>query len=84
MLASVDENSYSPVNMFEESIVMVDHPIVWGRCIGNGRAFYSALGHTPQSYVGPDLVKMLTGAIAWAVGLDGSRCVAGQEMARAP
>jgi type 1 glutamine amidotransferase len=84
VLASVDEDSYEPVNMFEESIVMGDHPIVWERCVGNGRAFYSALGHTPQSYVETDFVKMLTGAIAWAAGLDGMRCVAGQEKARAP
>jgi type 1 glutamine amidotransferase len=85
VLASLDEHSYQPAtNMFDEPIAMGDHPIIWERCVGNGRAFYTALGHSPQSYVEPDHVKMLTGAIAWAAGLEGSRCVAGQEVPRAP
>jgi type 1 glutamine amidotransferase len=45
-----------------------DHPIVWKRYVGRGRAFYSALGHTASSYQEPPHLKMLEGAIAWAAG----------------
>lgn len=45
-----------------------DHPIIWHRCVGKGRAFYSALGHTIESYSEPAHLNMIEGAIDWTLG----------------
>jgi type 1 glutamine amidotransferase len=69
VLATVDETTYSP-RMAAKNIRMgSDHPVVWKRKVGKGRAFYSALGHTADSYSDPNYVALLKGAIAWAAGL---------------
>jgi type 1 glutamine amidotransferase len=70
VLASLDESSYTPREIVRD-IAMGDHPIVWSHCPGQGRAFYSALGHTAASYARPEHAQMLEGAIAWAAGLAG-------------
>jgi type 1 glutamine amidotransferase len=44
------------------------NPLVWCHEFGGGRVFYSALGHTPESYSEPYMVNLLTGALAYAVG----------------
>jgi hypothetical protein len=58
---------------------MGDHPIAWSRCIGNGRSFYTAIGHRPESYVEPNSLKLLEQGIAWAAGLGETRCLGGVE-----
>lgn len=74
VLATLDPSSYSP-RMFGRDISMGDdHPIVWKQCIEDGRAFYSAMGHTAESYEEPGHVIMLERAIAWAAGLEGTHC----------
>jgi len=86
ILVSVDEASYSP----REKIPMLvdkdlrmgkDHPMVWTHCVGNGRAFYSALGHRAESYTEPKHLDMIAGAMSWAAGLEGPVCAAGNEVA---
>ena len=80
MLVSIDETSYRPVEglipfMKPKDISMgKDHPLVWWHCVGQGRALYSALGHTPESYSEPQHLQLIQGAIAWAAGLDGPTC----------
>jgi type 1 glutamine amidotransferase len=49
-----------------------DHPMVWTHCVGKGPVFYSAVGHTPESYSEPNHLLLLENAIAWAMGLSGS------------
>jgi type 1 glutamine amidotransferase len=44
------------------------NPLVWCHNFGGGRVFYSALGHTPESYREPYMVNLLTGALAYAAG----------------
>lgn len=79
VLATLDENSYSP-EFFGKSIRMgSDHPIIWKHCIANGRVFYSALGHTAATYREPQYRSILEHAIAWASAQEGSRCVEGTE-----
>lgn len=74
VLATIDERTYRP-RMFLLDISMgADHPIVWKRCVGRGRAFYSAMGHTAASYEEPLFAEMLDGAIGWAAGLAGEPC----------
>ncbi len=87
VLATLDEHTYSPVMalpvvMKPRDIRMGDHPIIWAHCVKNGRAFYSALGHSASTYSEQEHLKMLEGAIAWAAGLEGFTCVDGSETAR--
>jgi type 1 glutamine amidotransferase len=74
VLATLDEGTYRPKLFWMDISMGADHPIVWKHCVGRGRAFYSAMGHTASSYQEPLYVKMLDGAIAWASGLTGDGC----------
>jgi type 1 glutamine amidotransferase len=63
ILARLDESTYeqSPEQR------MGDHPIIWTRCIGRGRVFFSALGHKAETYSEPLHLQMIGGALSWAV-----------------
>jgi len=84
VLATLDEATYSPVGMNGMDLRMGDHPIAWTRCIGNGRSFYTAIGHRPESYVEPHSLQLLEQGIAWAAGKGSSRCVDGKEQPAQP
>lgn len=72
ILATLDEGSYDPT---PERIRMGSpHPIIWTRCIGSGRVFYSALGHKAQTYSEPLHQQMIGGAIRWASRREGTGC----------
>lgn len=62
VLLTVDEASYQGGGMG------ADHPIAWCRSYGRGRSFYTALGHTAESYVEPEFRAHLAGGIRWAAG----------------
>lgn len=70
ILATVDEATYDPPLEGEqaEKLTMGDHPIIWHRCVGEGRSFYSGLGHTVESFADAEHRMMLGNAIAWALG----------------
>lgn len=80
ILITIDEASYKPVSRLlpfttpKDISMGKDHPLVWWHCIGKGRALYSALGHTAESYAEPKHQQMIQGAIAWAAGLEGPDC----------
>jgi type 1 glutamine amidotransferase len=42
-----------------------DHPITWCKTIGDGRSFYTGLGHTEESFSDPNVIKLLLGAIRY-------------------
>ncbi len=42
-----------------------DHPSSWVKPVAKGRMFYTAGGHTKQSYSEPDFRQHLAGALAW-------------------
>lgn len=46
-----------------------DHPIVWYNYIGTGKAVYSSMGHTAESFSQKDHLKILENAIQWTGGL---------------
>jgi type 1 glutamine amidotransferase len=46
-----------------------DFAVAWAKMYGKGRVFYSTLGHTPESFVDPDVRTMYFEAIKWALGL---------------
>ncbi|MFG2049795.1 ThuA domain-containing protein [Micromonospora sp. NPDC048935] len=68
VLASLDESSYSGGNMSG------DHPITWCKAVGNGRAWYTGLGHTEASYTDPNFTRMLLGGLQVASGAVSADC----------
>ncbi len=78
VLATLDETTYSPVGMFDQDLRMGDdHPIIWWHCQQQGRVLYSAMGHQAEAFAEPLHLQMLTGALRWAIGLEGNECNAG-------
>ncbi|MFE9439953.1 ThuA domain-containing protein [Streptomyces sp. NPDC006602] len=63
VLACADETSYDGGRMGS------DHPLVWCREQGEGRVFYTALGHASEAYEDPDFRAHLLGGINWAARL---------------
>jgi len=84
VIATLNEGSYSPKGMGGQDLRMGDHPIAWAKCIGDGRSFYTAIGHRPESYSEPHVVKLLEQAITWAAGTGETRCRAGALIDRGP
>lgn len=68
VLATLDEASYRPA---AEQRMGASHPIIWTRCVGRGRALFSALGHRAETYAEPLHRRLIGNAIGWAAG---SRC----------
>ena len=68
VLAAVDETTYGGGSMG------ADHPIAWCQELGAARAFYTAGGHTRESYSEPLFVAHLAGGIRWAAGLEPGYC----------
>ncbi len=70
ILVGIDERSYAPGSFFGTELAMGDdHPVIWKHCVGSGRVFYSAQGHTAASYAEPAYRQVLQRAIAWAGGM---------------
>ncbi|ANU07320.1 ThuA domain-containing protein [Paraurantiacibacter namhicola] len=70
VLATLDETTYVP-GTWKDGVSLVmgeDHPIAWARCLAQGRSFYSALGHTEESYAEPAMRQHIEGGISWAMG----------------
>ena len=63
VLLSLDESSYTPGT----STMAGDHPIAWCHEYDGGRAFYTALGHTIESYSDPLFMGQLEGGIEWVL-----------------
>ncbi|MEM6800587.1 MAG: ThuA domain-containing protein [Bacteroidota bacterium] len=62
VLLSVDETSYEGGENGE------NHPMSWYHDYDGGRAFYTALGHTKDSYTEESFLKHLLGGIKYAIG----------------
>ncbi len=62
VLMKIDEKSYEGGGMDN------NHPICWYHEIDGGRAFYTASGHTKESYSEPDFRKHLLGGMKYAIG----------------
>jgi cytochrome c len=65
VLAVLDESSYSGGTMG------ADHPIAWCQQIDRGRSWYTAMGHTAESYAEPLFRLHLLGGIESAAGVAG-------------
>jgi type 1 glutamine amidotransferase len=62
VLATLDESTYAGGTMG------ADHPIIWCHPVGDGRSFYTGLGHRTELYADPDFRRVLLGAIRYAAG----------------
>ena len=65
VLLSLDETSYEV-----GASAMGDHPIAWYHGKDGGRAFYTALGHTDESWSEAAFMDHVWGGIEWAGGRD--------------
>ena len=63
VLIRIDETTYAGGTMG------ASHPIAWYHEYEGGRAWYTALGHTTESYKEPAFLGHLLGGILWAAGL---------------
>lgn len=57
------------VDMTKQGVKYQEIPISWVREYGKGRMFYSGLGHPPEVWRNPDVRKMWTEAVKWALKL---------------
>lgn len=62
VLISIDEKSYEGGENGD------NHPMTWYHDYDGGRAFYTELGHTEESYTDPNYLKHLLGGIQYAIG----------------
>lgn len=62
VLMTIDEKTYKGGTMG------TDHPIAWYHEYDGGRAWYTALGHTSESYSEPLFLAHLWGGISYALG----------------
>lgn len=62
VLLTVDEKTYHGGSHGDY------HPITWYHDFDGGRSFYTGLGHTAETYVNPEFLKILLGGLKYAVG----------------
>ena len=65
VLLTVDESTY------EGAEFGADHPLAWYHTVGEGRAFYTALGHTEESFGEGEFLAHVLGGIRYATGEEG-------------
>ncbi len=62
VLATLDERTYEPGT----ATMGVDHPIAWCHDVDGGRSWYTAGGHTKESFAEPAFRAHVAAGIAWA------------------
>jgi len=65
VLLALDEAAMDPV-AYPDVVRVGYHPLAWTHERAGGRVFYTALGHTPESYSEPLFMQMLARGIEWA------------------
>ena len=63
VIASVDENSYTPAS----DVRMGDHPVVWTNPSKKARNIYFQPGHSPRLFESDSFRQMFSNAIGWAL-----------------
>jgi type 1 glutamine amidotransferase len=63
VLMRIDETTYAGGRMG------ASHPMAWHHQYDGGRAWYTALGHTIESWREPLFLEHIRGGIAWAAGI---------------
>ena len=62
VLLSIDETTYQGGTNGK------DHPMAWSHAVDGGRAWYTALGHTVESYSDSLFLRHVLGGIKYAIG----------------
>src|SRR5207249_4134479 len=78
VIATLDETTYSGGAMG------TDHPIAWCQGYDGGRAWYTAGGHTRESYSEPLFLQHLLGGIQFAAGFPDGDCPAVRSLPPRP
>jgi type 1 glutamine amidotransferase len=63
VLIKIDEDSYKGGENG------TNHPMAWFHQFDGGRAFYTEMGHTEESWSDPIYLKHILGGIEWAMGI---------------
>ncbi|HCU50464.1 MAG TPA: PKD domain-containing protein, partial [Micromonosporaceae bacterium] len=74
VLASLDETSYAPGT----GAMGADHPTAWCHDFDGGRAWYTGIGHTRESYAEPQFLAHILGGIQTSSGAVDADCTASQ------
>lgn len=64
VLITIDESTYNGGTMGKK------HPMVWYHDFDGGRSFYTAMGHTPETYAEPHFLEMIKGGLHYVMGGD--------------
>ena len=64
VLASVDENTYTPTT----EIKMGDHPVIWTNEHVKARNIYIFMGHHPDLFQNPAFTQIFRNSVFWAAG----------------
>ena len=75
VLLTIDERTY------KGGVMGPNHPIAWYHDYDGGRAWYTAMGHTSESYFEPLFLAHLWGGITYAVGQQLKRAAKPQQEA---
>ncbi len=73
VLATLDERTYDPVG-YNGGSMGADHPIAWCHPYDGGRAFYTGMGHTKESYTDPLFLSHILGGIEMTAGAAKFNC----------
>ena len=65
VLLSLDETSYAPGS----GAMGASHPITWSHDVGQGRAFYTNMGHQEATYADPLFQALLLAGLRWVARL---------------
>jgi len=78
VLATLDEKTYLDDPLLRSELdpgeMGADHPIAWCHPVGDGRSFYTALGHDPSLFEDVRYLDHLVGGIEWAAGREPGNC----------
>jgi type 1 glutamine amidotransferase len=58
-------------------------PVAWAREWGEGRIFYTNLGHNPQTWANKQFLKSTEGAVRWVIGLENANVTPNPEVSKA-
>ncbi|HEX9613986.1 MAG TPA: ThuA domain-containing protein [Bacteroidota bacterium] len=72
VLLNLDESSYTGGTMG------ASHPVSWFQEYDGGRSWYTALGHTTESFSEPEFLRHLGGGILWAAGIARDSVIVGE------
>jgi uncharacterized protein len=72
------------INMAETSVKRPYHvPVAWAKEYGQGRMFYTNLGHNPETWTNPKFLASVEQGILWSLGLIDGDATPNPELSKA-